>query len=93
MVRIEPVMRHQYKNISHTREFPDAIVPFVVQNLLHAGDGDNALDEQASSIGQQDRQSLTKQKIAQRLAQDVSAVVACETGFLPEAHHRILLTF
>ncbi len=60
MVRPQPLMRLHHKNISQIRAFPDAVVPFVVQNQTHAGDGDKALDGQAGSIGQQYRQSLKK---------------------------------
>ncbi|MCC7226118.1 MAG: hypothetical protein IT507_05420 [Burkholderiaceae bacterium] len=59
-VRAGPDMRDKSKNISQIRAFPDAVVPFVVQNQTHAGDGDKALDGQAGSIGQQYRQSLKK---------------------------------
>ena len=62
LVLIMTVMHSIYKNISRIRAFPDVLLTVVVQNPLHAGDGDKALDGLAGSIGQKHRQRLIKQE-------------------------------
>ena len=62
LVQIMTFMHAIANNISRIRAIPDAVLPFMVQNPVHAGDGDKAHDGLAGSIGQKHRQSLIKQE-------------------------------